>query len=274
MVKIRLQRRGRRKKPFYHIVIADARAPRDGRFIEKIGTYNPMTAPATIDLDRDQAFDWLMKGAQPTDTVRVILRANGVMYRKHLARGVQKGALSQEEADAKLAEWMEKKEAGQAAAFAETERKRAEERRKIAGVAPKIEVPEPEVEEEAPAAEADAPAAAPADAEPDSTTEAAIEDNPEGQDAAAAAEKLEEAASPVAENADGAVNKAEPALQSAVDTAQNNAEEAPQPQEAVTAEEKNAATEPVVAEATVTTDESPASTEAQEKSDAKTDVPA
>ena len=84
--KIRLARGGSKKRPFYSIVAADTRAPRDGRFIEKIGTYNPMTAPATIDLDRDQAFDWLMKGAQPTDTVRVILRANGVMYRKHLAR--------------------------------------------------------------------------------------------------------------------------------------------------------------------------------------------
>ena len=98
-VKIRLQRRGRRKAPFYHIVVADARAPRDGKFIEKIGTYNPMTTPATINLDRDTAFDWLMKGAQPTDTARAILRYKGVMYRKHLQRGVSKGALTQEQAD-------------------------------------------------------------------------------------------------------------------------------------------------------------------------------
>ena len=101
-VKIRLQRRGRRKAPFYHIVIADARAPRDGRFIEKIGTYNPMTKPATIDLDRDAAFDWLMKGAQPTDTARAILRFKGVLYRKHLQRGVKKGAMTQEQAVTKL----------------------------------------------------------------------------------------------------------------------------------------------------------------------------
>ena len=78
-VKIRLQRRGRRKQPFYHIVVADGRAPRDGRFIEKIGIYNPMTVPATIDLDRDRAYDWLMKGAQPTDTARAILRFKGVL---------------------------------------------------------------------------------------------------------------------------------------------------------------------------------------------------
>ncbi|MEO1714380.1 MAG: 30S ribosomal protein S16, partial [Bacteroidota bacterium] len=98
-VKIRLQRRGRKKAPFYHIVVADSRAPRDGKFIEKVGTYNPLTKPATIDLDRDLAFDWLMKGAQPTDTVRAILRFKGVLYKKHLYRGVKKGALTQEEAE-------------------------------------------------------------------------------------------------------------------------------------------------------------------------------
>lgn len=110
-VKIRLQRRGRRKQPFYHIVVADVRSPRDGRFIEKLGVYNPMTSPATIDLDRDLAFDWLMKGAQPTDTARAILRFKGVMYKKHLMRGVAKGALSVEQADAKYQEWIDAKEA-------------------------------------------------------------------------------------------------------------------------------------------------------------------
>ncbi|MEM0991828.1 MAG: 30S ribosomal protein S16 [Bacteroidota bacterium] len=110
-VKIRLQRKGRKKRPFYHIVIADSRAPRDGRFIEKIGTYNPMTKPATIDLDRDRAYDWLMKGAQPTETARAILRFKGVLYRKHLMQGVKKGALTQEQADEKLAAWIEAKEA-------------------------------------------------------------------------------------------------------------------------------------------------------------------
>ena len=166
MVRIRLQRRGRRKKPFYHIVIADARSPRDGRFIEKIGTYNPMTKPATIDLDRDMAFDWLLKGAQPTDTVRAILRAKGVLYRKHLYRGVLKGALTQEQADTKHAEWIDKKEAGFTARFAETEREREDERRKVAGKRPPAPTPEePLVDEpvaEAPAAEApaaEAPAA-------------------------------------------------------------------------------------------------------------------
>lgn len=144
MVKIRLQRRGRRKKPFYHIVIADSRSPRDGRFIEKVGTYNPMTKPATIDLDADQAFDWLVKGAQPTDTVRAILRVKGVMYRKHLHRGVLKGALTQEQADKMLADWVSKKEAKFADRFEETAKEKEDHRRKVAGVKPVIKEPEPE----------------------------------------------------------------------------------------------------------------------------------
>jgi small subunit ribosomal protein S16 len=110
-VKIRLQRKGRKQRPFYHIVVADARAPRDGKFISKLGTYNPMTKPATIDINREEAYEWLMKGAQPTDTVRAILRFKGVMYRKHLMRGVAKEALTQEEADQKWQEWIDSKEA-------------------------------------------------------------------------------------------------------------------------------------------------------------------
>ncbi len=109
-VKIRLQRHGRKKAPFYHIVIADSRAPRDGRFIDKIGTYNPMTKPATIDIDRDKAFDWMNKGAQPTDTVAAILRYKGVMLRKHLMKGVAKGAMTEEQAMAQYTTWIENKE--------------------------------------------------------------------------------------------------------------------------------------------------------------------
>jgi len=101
-VKIRLQRHGRKQAPFYHIVIADSRAPRDGKFIERIGTYNPMTVPATIDLDNQKAYDWLEKGAQPTDTVNGILKYKGVLYQKHLERGVKKGALTTEQAAEKL----------------------------------------------------------------------------------------------------------------------------------------------------------------------------
>ncbi len=110
-VKIRLARRGRKKRAMYDVVVADARAPRDGRFIEKIGTYNPNTDPASININNEKAFDWVMKGAQPTDTVKAMLSYRGVMYRKHLQIGVIKGALTQEQADAKLAEWVEAKEA-------------------------------------------------------------------------------------------------------------------------------------------------------------------
>lgn len=109
-VKIRLARRGRKKQAMYDVVVADSRAPRDGRFIEKIGTYNPNTDPASIHLDTDKAFDWVMKGAQPTDTVRAMLSYRGIMMKKHLQIGVNKGAITQEEADKKLEAWMKDKE--------------------------------------------------------------------------------------------------------------------------------------------------------------------
>lgn len=138
-VKIRLQRKGRKKRPFYHIVIADARAKRDGKFIEKIGTYNPMTSPATIDIDRDKAFDWLMKGAQPTETARAILRFKGVMYRKHLQRGVAKGALTEEQAAGMYQDWIDAKdEKIQARVEKSAEEKRAR-LQKISGVAPVLD---------------------------------------------------------------------------------------------------------------------------------------
>ena len=104
-VKIRLQRHGKKASAFYHIVIADGRAPRDGKFIEKIGTYNPTTNPATINLDTDKALTWLQNGAQPTDTCRSILSFKGVMYKNHLKGGIAKGALTQEQADAKFDKW-------------------------------------------------------------------------------------------------------------------------------------------------------------------------
>lgn len=109
--KIRLQRYGKKGRPFYHIVIADGRAPRDGRFIEKIGTYNPITKPAEINLDFDRALYWLQTGAQPTDTTRSILSFKGVLYKNHLLRGVKKGALTHEQADLKFNEWLEAKQA-------------------------------------------------------------------------------------------------------------------------------------------------------------------
>jgi small subunit ribosomal protein S16 len=110
-VKIRLARRGRKKLSRYDVVVADARAPRDGRFIEKIGTYNPLTVPATIELNEEKAFEWLMNGAQPTDTVKAMLSYRGILLRKHLQIGVAKGAIKQEDADKKLAAWKETKTA-------------------------------------------------------------------------------------------------------------------------------------------------------------------
>ena len=108
--KIRLQRHGKKGQPFYHIVIADSRSPRDGKFIEKLGTYNPNTNPATINLNFEQALSWLMKGAQPTETARAILSYKGVLYKKHLLGGVAKGAFSESDAEAKFNKWMGEKQ--------------------------------------------------------------------------------------------------------------------------------------------------------------------
>ncbi|GGH09899.1 30S ribosomal protein S16 [Mucilaginibacter phyllosphaerae] len=108
--KIRLQRHGKKGKPFYYIVVADARAPRDGRFIERVGSYNPNTNPATIDINFDKTLEWVNNGAQPTDTCRAILSYKGVLYKKHLQGGVKKGALTQEQAETKFAEWLDQKD--------------------------------------------------------------------------------------------------------------------------------------------------------------------
>ncbi len=107
--RIRLQRHGKKRKPFYYIVVADGRSKRDGRFIERLGLYNPNTNPATIELDGDKALDWMSKGAQPSDTVRAILRYEGVLYKKHLKRGVQKGAMSDEQAEQLWSDWKSEK---------------------------------------------------------------------------------------------------------------------------------------------------------------------
>ena len=108
-VKIRLARHGKKGYAFYHIVAADSRAPRDGKYIEKLGTYNPNTNPATIDLNFEKALGWLLKGAQPTDTCRAILSYKGVMYKKHLLGGVAKGAFNETEAEARFNKWMDAK---------------------------------------------------------------------------------------------------------------------------------------------------------------------
>ena len=106
-VRLRLQRHGRKGKPFYHIVAADARARRDGKSIERIGFYDPNHNPAHIDINVDKALQWLSNGAEPTDTVRSILSSAGVLYKKHLLRGLKKGALTQEQVDSKFQEFMD-----------------------------------------------------------------------------------------------------------------------------------------------------------------------
>ena len=178
-VKIRLQRHGSKGKPFFHIVVADSRARRDGRFIEKLGTYNPITNPATIDLNVDSAVKWLNSGAQPTDTARAILSYKGVLYKKHLEGGIRKGALTQEQADAKFATWLESK-AGQIAGKSEglattkaearkaalaAEAKKNEDRAAAIAAknAPVAEEVVEEATEEAPAVEAEAATEAPAE---------------------------------------------------------------------------------------------------------------
>ncbi|NBA74490.1 30S ribosomal protein S16 [Emticicia sp. ODNR4P] len=171
-VKIRLARRGRKKLAIFDIVVADARAPRDGRFIEKIGTYNPNTNPASINLNDDKALQWVLNGAQPTDTARAILSYKGVLLKKHLQVGVNKGAISQETADAKFSEWknvkdskisgkadslLSKKEAEKAARLAEETKVNAARAEAIAK--------KNAVVEEAPAAEEASPEAAEESAE-------------------------------------------------------------------------------------------------------------
>lgn len=168
--KIRLQRHGKKGSAYYHIVIADGRAPRDGKFIEKIGTYNPTTNPASITIDTDKALSWLQKGAQPTDTCRTILSFKGVMYKRHLQGGITKGALTQAQADAKFEKWLAEKEAKvtgkvskleSAKKEAYTKRLTAEasvKEAKAAKIAAKNTPPE-EAPTEAPAAEASTEAA-------------------------------------------------------------------------------------------------------------------
>ena len=152
-VKIRLQRHGSKKRPFYFIVVADSRAPRDGKFIQKIGTYNPLTHPATVLVDRQKALEWLDNGAQPTDTVRKILSTKGVLYLKHLLRGVGLGLFDQATAMTKFEAWHQEQEA---AARERKERRRAQQAKpkpaKPVAVAVEVES-QPEAEAPAPDAE-------------------------------------------------------------------------------------------------------------------------
>jgi len=187
-VKIRLQRHGKKGKPFYWIVAADARAKRDGKYLEKLGTYNPNTNPAQINLDVDGSVQWLQNGAQPTDTARAILSYKGVMMKNHLAGGVRKGALTQEQADAKYNAWLEGK--GNAveakkATLADAKGKlkaealaaeKAVNAARVAANAPVVEEEVAPVEEAAPEAEATVEEAPAEEAAPEA--EATVEEAP------------------------------------------------------------------------------------------------
>lgn len=177
--KIRLQRGGRKSRPIYSIVVADARAKRDGRFIEKLGTYNPNTNPATIDLNFDSALSWVMKGAQPTDTARAILSYRGIMMKKHLLEGVRKGALTEEQAEAKYEAWLSEKEAKIGANTKAIADKKASE--KSARLAAESEVNKAR-------AAAIAAANAPVEEAPAEETEAAAEEAPAEEAAEESAE--------------------------------------------------------------------------------------
>ncbi len=172
-VKIRLQRHGKKGKPFYWVVAADSRSKRDGKFLEKLGTYNPNTNPATIDLNLETTVQWLHNGAQPTDTARAILSYKGALLKHHLDGGVRKGALTQEQADEKLAKWLEEKAAKVEAKEKGLTDAKAEVRAKALEAEKKIN---DERIAAAKQAEADAAAEAAATEEGEETAEAAAEE--------------------------------------------------------------------------------------------------
>ncbi len=209
--RIRLQRKGKKGRPYYHVVVADSRAPRDGKYIDRIGAYDPNQNPAFIEVNLDKAMDWLQKGAQPSDTCRAILSYSGVVYKNHLANGVKKGAFSQEEADRRFDIWKNEKNTkieekksklGQSKEASERDRLAAEKKKsdtRAAALSAKLasanapamsEIPadeapaEAEAQAEAPAAEAQAEAPA-AEAPETSTPEASAETPAEGEKPAA-----------------------------------------------------------------------------------------
>ena len=227
--KIRLQRHGKKGKAFFHIVIADSRAPRDGKFIEKVGTYNPNTNPATIDLKFERALHWMQVGAQPTDTARAILSYKGVLYKNHLINGVKKGALTEEQVEERFNKWLDEKEGKiskkaddltKAAEKAKADRLKAETEVAEAR-AKEIEAkntPEPEeapAEEFAEAATEDAPVAEEAPA----TEEAPAAEAPAAEEAPAEEPKAEEVVEAATEDA--------PVAEDAPATEDAPAEEAP-----------------------------------------------
>lgn len=201
--KIRLQRFGKKGKPFFHVVVADSRSPRDGKFIERLGSYNPNTNPATIDLNFDKTLDWVNKGAEPTDTCRAILSYKGVLYKKHLEGGVKKGALTAEQAEAKFAEWLSAKD-GQIEGKKDNLTKSKDEVKKAALAA--------EAKKNADRAAALAIKNAPVE-EVVAEEEVAVEEAAPAADEAPVAEAVAEEAAPATEEAAPAAEEAAPAAE-------------------------------------------------------------
>lgn len=188
-LRLRLQRRGRKGLPFYHIVAADVRSPRDGKYIENIGSYNPRVSPAVIEIDTDKTIDWLNKGAQPTDTVRAILSFKGILYKKHLLRGVKKGAIKEADIEKLMEKWFKEKEDRTKKQIEKKTKKKAELAKKKAEEATaKLKA------EAAPAPAAEAPkaeAAAPAVETPKKEEKAPVAETPKEEKKAPEAKKEE-----------------------------------------------------------------------------------
>jgi small subunit ribosomal protein S16 len=250
--KIRLQRHGKKGYPFYHVVVADSRSKRDGRFIEKLGTYNPNTNPATIDIDFDQTLNWVSTGAEMSDTARAILSYKGVLYKNHLVKGVAKGALTEADVEKKFAAWLKDKEAkitqkseglSSAAQKAEEERIAAEKAKSDARAKEIAAKNAPEEVEEAPAEEAPAAeAATEAPAEEAPAAEEKKEEAPkaEAKEEAAPEAKAKEEAAPEAkeEKVEAKEEKKEEAKEEKAEAKEEKKEEAPKAEEKPAKEEE------------------------------------
>jgi small subunit ribosomal protein S16 len=266
-VKIRLQRHGRKGQPYFHIVAADARSPRDGKYIERLGFYNPNTNPATIEVDVDTAAQWLVNGAQPTDTARAILSYKGVLYKNHLMRGVQKGAFSEEEAEKRFTAWLEQKQEKIDAkqkgldTASETARKErleaeAEKSKARAAAIAAANTPEPVAEEVAEATETPVDQAeAPTEETPAAEAEAAPVEEVKAEEPKADAKEETPAKEEKSEVSEGTADEKTPVPAPEADPVEAKAEEAKaETKEEAPAEEKENKEE-----------EKPASSEAEKK---------
>jgi len=277
-VKIRLSKRGRKKLAFYHIVVADSRAPRDGKSIERIGSYNPGTNPATIELDFDRALDWLQKGAQPTDTCRSILSKQGVMYKKHLLEGVKKGAFNEEEAESRFKQWITDKLSKEKALTDKLAVGKADEAKKRFEAESKVREAKAEMLAKKLKAEAEAEAKAKAEVTEQGEAEAEPEIKAEAAEAKADAEAKPEVKTETAEAEAKPVVKTEAAEAEAkpevkTEAAEAEAEAKPEAKtEAAEAEAKPEGKPEVKAEAEVAEAKAPSKPKVEDKAEVKTDA--